>query len=71
MIGTYILAMAIVFAMFAGWVFVQHLARGFAARHPEFGPAREEGGGCGSSCSCALSGQGRRDLDSPTPHEPV
>jgi hypothetical protein len=38
------------------WVAVQHAARTFAARHPEFGPAREEGeescGGCSSGhCS--------------------
>jgi len=38
------------------WVAVQNAARQFAARHPEFGPAREEGeescGGCGGGkCS--------------------
>ncbi|MFH2139858.1 MAG: chemotaxis protein [Pseudomonadota bacterium] len=37
------------------WVAVQTAARRFAARHPEFGPAREEGeescGGCSSSCA--------------------
>jgi hypothetical protein len=39
---------------------VQHLARRFAAQHPEFGPAREEGEGCGFPChskdggSCAF-----------------
>ena len=48
----YFLAMLVIVVVLAGWVAVQHLARGFAARHPEFGPAREEGSGCGSSCLC-------------------
>ena len=53
MIGTYIIAMAVVLAMLTGWVLVQHAARMFAARHPEFGPAREEGEGCGGLlCLC-------------------
>lgn len=43
---TYLLSILIVFGMLAGWVVVQHLGRAFAARHPEFGPAREEGSGC-------------------------
>jgi len=42
------------------WVAVQHAARQFAARHPEFGPAREEGeescGGCGHVCSGHCAG---------------
>jgi hypothetical protein len=41
-----ILSILIIFGVFAGWVLIQHLARGFAARHPEFGAAREEGSGC-------------------------
>jgi hypothetical protein len=49
---TYLLAIAIIFLLFAGWVGVQHLARAFAARHPELGPAREEGSGCGFFCLC-------------------
>ncbi len=39
------------------WIGVQHAARSFAARHPEFGPAREEGeegcGGCGGGGHCS------------------
>ena len=53
MMSTYLIAILIIFGVFAGWIGVQHLARRFAARHPEFGPAREEGGGCGISCGCA------------------
>ncbi len=50
---TYLTAMAVILLMLLGWIGVQHLARLFAARHPEFGPAREEGGGCGSLCKCS------------------
>ena len=49
----YLLAMGLILLALLGWIGVQQLARGFAARHPEFGPAKEEGGGCGSSCSCS------------------
>ena len=42
-----------VFLLLLVWILVQEQARSFAARHPEFGPAKEEGGGCGSSCSCS------------------
>ena len=48
----YLLAMLIITLVLSGWVAVQHLARCFAARHPEFGPEREEGVGCGSNCLC-------------------
>jgi hypothetical protein len=44
---TYGISILIVFGMLAGWVAVQHFARRFAARHPEFGRARQEGAGCG------------------------
>jgi hypothetical protein len=48
-----IIAIGFITALLAGWVAVQHLARSYAARHPEFGPAREEGSGCGHSCLCS------------------
>lgn len=53
----YLMAMGIVFLVMLTWVLVQHLARVVAARHPEWGPAREEGGGCGKSCGCSLGEQ--------------
>lgn len=43
----YLAAVLIIFAVLAGWVWVQHRYRRFAARHPELGPFRGEGG-----CSC-------------------
>jgi hypothetical protein len=30
-----------------GWLIVQSIARRFAQSHPEIGPPREEGAGCG------------------------
>ena len=49
----YLLAMGLILLALLGWIKVQQLARDYAARHPEFGPAKEEGGGCGSGCSCS------------------
>ncbi len=49
----FLIAPLLVFVILAGWIGVQHAARMFARRHPEFGPAREEGSGCGSSCMCS------------------
>lgn len=47
------LAMGLILLLLLGWIWVQQLARDYAARHPEFGPVKEEGGGCGGSCSCS------------------
>lgn len=52
--GTHVIVAAVlILALFSGWVLVQHFARSFARRHPEFGQGREEGGGCGSFCLCS------------------
>ena len=48
----YLIAIAVILVFLLGWVWVQGHARKYAARHPEFGPAREEGSGCGKSCLC-------------------
>ncbi len=57
MLFTYAITILIILGLLVGWVSVQHLARWFAARHPEFGPAREEGGGCGGLfCLCKDKG---------------
>jgi hypothetical protein len=53
----YLIAPLAVFGLLGGWLLVQATARAFARRHPEFGPAREEGGGCGSG-QCRCSGGG-------------
>ena len=46
MLVDFLIASVLILLLLAGWVGVQHWARRFAERHPEFGPAREEGGGC-------------------------
>jgi hypothetical protein len=53
MLLTTLIAILIIFGLLVGWIAVQHLTRAFAVRHPEFGPAREDGGGCGGLfCLC-------------------
>lgn len=52
-----LITVALIMLLMLTWVSVQHLARLFAARYPQFGPAREEGGGCGKSCGCSGSGR--------------
>jgi len=49
----FIIASVAILALLSCWLFVQQLARRYADRHPEFGPAKEEGSGCGKSCMCA------------------
>lgn len=48
----YLIAIIAVPAFLFGWLLVQQFARRFAQANPELGSFREEGGGCGSSCSC-------------------
>jgi len=74
MLLNYFIAISIILALLAGWLAVQHLARTFAARHPELGPAREEGGGC-LFCMCKNGGTcprertlDRTDRTDPTNH---
>ena len=49
----YLIAIAVIFVVLLGWIWVQGQARRYADRHPKFGPAREEGAGCGKSCLCS------------------
>jgi hypothetical protein len=49
----YLLAVGLILLVLVGWILVQRAARIYAARHPEFGPAKEEGSGCGKGCSCS------------------
>ncbi len=52
MITRYLIAAAIILVVLAGWMLVQAWARRYAARHPQFGPAREDGsGGCAGHCT--------------------
>jgi hypothetical protein len=56
---SYILAIGLILFLLTGWIAVQQIYRLFALRHPEFGPVREEGGGCGGGCSCSNRGSCR------------
>jgi hypothetical protein len=42
----------IIFSLLLAWIFVQQVARKYAANHPELGPVKEEGLGCGKTCGC-------------------
>jgi len=53
----YLTAIAVIFMLMIGWLLVQAIARNYARHHPEFGPFREDGAGCGSRCGCANKGQ--------------
>ncbi len=50
-----LITIAIIFSVLIAWVLVQQAARKYAARHPEFGPVKEEGLGCGKTCGCKTS----------------
>lgn len=56
MMMTYLITVGLILLMLIGWVVVQYIARAYALKHPEFGPAREEGGGCGTS-HCTSCGE--------------
>jgi len=53
----YLLATGLILLVLVGWILIQQGARNFAARHPQFGPAKEEGSGCGAGCSCSSRDQ--------------
>ena len=48
----YLASLGLILLALGGWTGVQQLARRFAERHPETGPYRQEGGGCGLGCHC-------------------
>ena len=53
---TYLLTIGIILLLLPGWVVVQRAYTLFAQRHPEMGPFRKDGGGCGC-CSGGDSGE--------------
>jgi hypothetical protein len=50
--GTYLVAIGLIFAILLAGIGVDRLYRRFAARNPQLGPFRKAGRGCGS-CSGA------------------
>jgi hypothetical protein len=53
------LATGLILLALLGWIRVQQAARDYAARHPEFGPAKEEGSGCGGCGAGGCHGDGQ------------
>jgi hypothetical protein len=49
----FIIAVGLILLLLIGWIFIQQLSRHYAQQHPQFGPPREEGSGCGKSCLCS------------------
>ncbi len=47
-----LITITIIFSVLMAWVLIQQAARKFAANHPELGPVKEEGLGCGKTCGC-------------------
>ncbi len=45
-------SVSIIMLVLCVWVSIQYLARAYAAKHPEQGSYREEGGCCGTSADC-------------------
>ncbi len=50
-----LITITIIFSMLIAWVFIQQIARKYAANHPDLGPVKEEGLGCGKTCGCKTS----------------
>ncbi len=60
---TYLVTIAILLALLLGGIAVERVYRRFANRHPELGPFRKEGGGCGGCCSGGACGGGACDTE--------
>ncbi|MDP2822514.1 MAG: hypothetical protein Q8O52_07520 [Sulfuritalea sp.] len=54
--GTYLVTIAIIFAIMLGGIAVERLYRGFAAKNPQLGPFRDN-----SKCGCCSAGSGCSD----------
>jgi len=64
MLTTYLVTIGLILLLLLGWVVVQQGYKLFARRHPELGPFRGEGSGCGS-CGGGSCGSGHcRPADS-------
>ncbi|MCF6202837.1 MAG: hypothetical protein L3J59_04080 [Methylococcaceae bacterium] len=47
-----LITITIIFSLLLAWILIQQAARKYAANHPELGPVKEEGLGCGKTCGC-------------------
>lgn len=48
--SAYLITIGLILLIMLGGIAVDRLYRLFARRHPELGPFRESGGGCGGHC---------------------
>lgn len=53
MLRDVLIAIVLIPTLLLCWLLVQSVSRRFSKAHPELGPAREEGAGCGKSCLCS------------------
>lgn len=53
----YVATIVLLVFMMVFWIAVQAAARRFARNHPEFGPAREMGHGCGACVGGGCAGE--------------
>ncbi len=58
---TYLVAIGLILVLLLGWIIVQQACRLFARRHPELGPVREEGAGCGACSGGKCGGRCSRE----------
>lgn len=63
-----ITASLIILLLLYGWLKVQAISRNFSQRHPELGGHKEEGEGCGKSCSCIDGECHKTEPTRSTPH---
>jgi hypothetical protein len=61
-VSTYLITIALIMAIVLGGIFVDRAYRHFVARHPELGPFRKPGGGCGT-CSGGHCGGGHCETE--------
>ncbi|MDD3530814.1 MAG: chemotaxis protein [Gallionellaceae bacterium] len=59
--STYLVTIGLILLLLLGWIVVQRVYRLFARRHPELGPFRAEGGGCGCCSQGDACGGGACD----------
>ncbi len=65
---TYLVTIALILAITLAGIGVDRLYHRFAARHPELGPFRKAGGGCGNCSGGHCGGGGHCETDGHSGH---
>lgn len=60
-LSRYLITIALILLIMLAGIVVDRFYKGFARRHPELGPFRKEGGGCGGHCGSGACGGGSCD----------